>query len=234
MNHNSIPQKENAVSPVIGTILIVALTVILIAIIAAVIMPMADANDIGTVGLIVTPDKTTGLDVVFTGGEASQISDMKIFIDGEEIAGNYESGNAPGVGATYTFDKGNYPSGMRDVKITANINGTEQLIYTGKMNVVSSRWKFTENNRDFELEFMPNNQIKMTPYEDNEYDKVDELIFDWEKEPDGDNTLYYCFMEVEGKKVMVGTLKYHYDPGTGEETLSGNLDEKEFNFTRPK
>ena len=63
-------KKNDGVSPVIGTILLVAITVVLVAIIAAVVMGMT--NDIGSakiVGVQATSGSQTGqVNVTFTGG----------------------------------------------------------------------------------------------------------------------------------------------------------------------
>ena len=52
----SVAKKDDAVSPVIGTILLVAITVVLVAIVAAVVMGMVGGvGDSKTVGVTVTP-----------------------------------------------------------------------------------------------------------------------------------------------------------------------------------
>ncbi len=62
-------QNDEAVSPVIGVILMVAITVILAAVIAAFVFGMAGSTSATkNVGMTVSPDGTTGISILWQGG----------------------------------------------------------------------------------------------------------------------------------------------------------------------
>lgn len=98
----ALKKCESGVSPVIGTILLVAITVVLVAIIAAVVMGMSNGvSNTKSVGLTVTPIvvekshpgwsmKISGVNVLLTGGkDVSNLRKLTVFIEG---AGDNEEG----------------------------------------------------------------------------------------------------------------------------------------------
>ncbi|MDO5845055.1 MAG: type IV pilin N-terminal domain-containing protein [Methanocorpusculum sp.] len=71
-------KKDSAVSPVIGTILLVAITVVLVAIISAVVMGMTgNVGQTYTVGVKVTNDGSNTI-VTITGGDLKQMTEAYI------------------------------------------------------------------------------------------------------------------------------------------------------------
>ena len=136
-------KKDSAVSPVIGTILLVAITVILVAIIAAVVMPMVGGTSgAATVGVQVVPGTGTTyaktVEVTFTGGDYAKITKL-VATDGtntKDVAFNTGEKN-PSLGSTYhstAFDKAE----LTDIKLIATINGNEQIIWQGKLTLSNS------------------------------------------------------------------------------------------------
>ncbi|HJJ48601.1 MAG TPA: type IV pilin [Methanocorpusculum sp.] len=134
-----VSKKDSAVSPVIGTILLVAITVILVAIIAAVVMPMVSGTTgAATVGVQVVPSATAQqVDVTFTGGDYAKITALKL---GDQSAASFNdiSGStAPVLGKKYTSSGATY-SGVKDVILIATINGNDQIIWQGKLTFPAS------------------------------------------------------------------------------------------------
>ena len=130
-------KKDSAVSPVIGTILLVAITVILVAIIAAVVMPMVGGTSgAATIGIQVTPSETAKtIDIVFTGGDYAKLTSVKV-IAGTEDAATVTglASTAPTLGKIYTFTT-NKVDGVQDVKVIGMVNGNEQIIWQGKLTI---------------------------------------------------------------------------------------------------
>ena len=131
-------ERDNGVSPVIGTILMVAITVILIAICAAVIMPMVGGTTgAATIGVQVVPDGSEAA-ITFTGGDYAKITKL-VVTNGDEKSYTFAiASNTPvELGKVYTssdFDG----SGLEDVKVIATVNGNEQIIWQGKLNFPAS------------------------------------------------------------------------------------------------
>lgn len=87
----TISKKEPAVSPVIGTILLVAITVVLVAIIAAVVMGLADSEDGKKVGMNAQADNvnTARAKLILYGGESlSELVKLEM-IDQDSPYGEY-------------------------------------------------------------------------------------------------------------------------------------------------
>ena len=126
-------QNEEAVSPVIGVILMVAITVILAAVIAAFVFGLAGTTGSSkNVGITVTKNGTTAFDLTIQGG-----SDLPSVTDLECAFGNnsftqptgYTEGDIPPVGAIYTYDVGATNTGANFiVKATFN-DGSEQILF---------------------------------------------------------------------------------------------------------
>lgn len=130
---------ENAVSPVIGTILLVAITVILVAIVASVVMPMASGvGNAHIVGIQVSSyhvsDSDKGVDVSFVSGDLSQLKDISVQgFDGSDSfeftpAETYSSYS---VGPCYRYSC----SGSEAVVTVVGTfkDGSSQVLYNGEL-----------------------------------------------------------------------------------------------------
>ena len=131
-----ITKKNDGVSPVIGTILLVAITVVLVAIIAAVVMGMT--NDVGTshvVGVKVTQNATVPGNalITITGGQnAGELKTIYVYngTTPEPIVGTLTG--APVVGVPYNYYIG---TGQVALSIVGNFaDGSNQTIYTSTVN----------------------------------------------------------------------------------------------------
>ena len=129
-------KADSAVSPVIGTILLVAITVILVAIIAAVVMPMVGSTTgAATVGVQVVPDGTE-VAVTFTGGDYAKITALKI---ADKDTAKFTLDNPIVLGKTYKSSSASFTAGTpQDVKLIATINGNDQIIWQGKLTFASN------------------------------------------------------------------------------------------------
>ncbi|MCZ0860356.1 type IV pilin [Methanocorpusculum sp. MG] len=83
----SVAKKDEAVSPVIGTILLVAITVVLVAIVAAVVMGMVGGvGQSKTVGITAQPFSNTsvsGFTLTITGGpDAGSLVNITAYMEG--------------------------------------------------------------------------------------------------------------------------------------------------------
>jgi len=128
-------KKNDGVSPVIGTILLVAITVVLVAIISAVVMGMT--GDIGSskiVGVQVSPiDDSTSVLVTITGGaNAADLTNLSVYAGSTQLGAPTElTGTTVVVGMPYTFTTSAL-SGSYTVSVVGQFNdGTNQSIYTG-------------------------------------------------------------------------------------------------------
>ena len=126
-------KKNDGVSPVIGTILLVAITVVLVAIIAAVVMGMTgNVGNAHVVGVTVGQDssQTGGILVTITGGaDANQLSKIYVYNGTNTTVGNQTS---PVVGVPYAFVPG---VGQASISIIGTFPDGNQTIYTGTINV---------------------------------------------------------------------------------------------------
>lgn len=127
-----LSKDDHAVSPVMGTILLVAITVVLGAIIAAVILGLADGDDMKKVGMNAQPLKTGGssAQLVLYGGAALDELVKLEMIDQDSHHGfyvelwNITSGSAV-VGMPYTANGVAQPLTELDVYDTRiNVKGT--------------------------------------------------------------------------------------------------------------
>ncbi len=141
--------EEEAVSPVIGVILMVAIVVILAAVIAAFVFGMAGTSTTTkTVGLTVTytPALTDSIDVMFSGGaDLNGLQSFTVNQNGAEVAtpgidgqGQAGTGNeivplTPatrfGVGGIISVDTGTAIAGTRIAIIGRFQDGSTQIIY---------------------------------------------------------------------------------------------------------
>lgn len=130
---NKIKKCESGVSPVIGTILLVAITVVLVAIIAAVLMGLSNAEDGKKVGLNAQPSSEGGPDakLILYGGES--ISDLirLEMIDQDSSDGDYvevwniSTNGSVNVGLPYLAEKvARPPESMAVYDTRINVKGT--------------------------------------------------------------------------------------------------------------
>ncbi len=133
-------QNEDAVSPVIGVILMVAITVILAAVIAMFVFNMAgDVQSTKTVGVTA---KLQADDVVVTyvgGSDDASLQYLKIIVDGDtyysskttsdsNVVGSTDATNAgkPSVGTKMTIGVSNTPTQHTVTVVGKFADGTEQ------------------------------------------------------------------------------------------------------------
>jgi len=132
-------ENEEAVSPVIGVILMVAITVILAAVIAVFVFGMA--NDVETTKTVAATAKINGDDIIVTyqgGPDAEKVSwiNSTIYTATGSIATNGSGGTSaqtskqnPSVGYSVTFDSAGHADGDERVVITAEFDdGTTQVL----------------------------------------------------------------------------------------------------------
>ena len=122
---NQIYQKDDAVSPVIGVILMVAITVILAAVIAAFVFNMAGTINTSYI-VVTTANQVTenDIDITYQGGpDHDSLNWINISVDNTM---EHQELN-PDVGYTWTSANG---SAERDHVIVAGhfVDGTEQVI----------------------------------------------------------------------------------------------------------
>ena len=101
-------KNEDAVSPVIGVILMVAITVILAAVMAAFVFNM-DTPDIAPMASIKLTGTTSGgstFDLIHGGGDTIKWIDSRITVDGTDIitipTGEFKPGNKETITSNYT------------------------------------------------------------------------------------------------------------------------------------
>jgi len=148
-----ITKNEEAVSPVIGVILMVAITVILAAVIAAFVFGMGPPEKTPQANLKITADNSTGLTISHTGGDPILTKDTKISVywsngtvmpdynsvvldvfvsNGGTLAANANASFTPGMTYTNTSLKPDKNS-IIDVKILDVVSG--QFIATSRVSV---------------------------------------------------------------------------------------------------
>lgn len=126
--------SDDAVSPVVATILLVAIVVVLAAVVASTVIPMA--GNIGTVksvSAVVTLNDAGTLPVVTVvgGADAEYVEELTVYVSGTEEA--VISVPNPLVGKPYTSDLRDLGAvGRQTVSIAASFDdGTVQTLYTG-------------------------------------------------------------------------------------------------------
>jgi len=124
---------EDAVSPVIGVILMVAITVILAAVIAAFVFGLAGTTGSSkNVGLTVTKNGTDAFDITVQGGtDLPSVTDLTCAFGNNTFKQptGYTTGVAPVVGAQYTYVVGSTNTGSNFIiKATFN-DGSEQVLF---------------------------------------------------------------------------------------------------------
>ena len=137
-------KKNDGVSPVIGTILLVAITVVLVAIISAVVMGMT--NDIGSskiVGVQVTESQTADtLLVTITGGaNAGELTNLSVYAGSTPLTCAEANATThvlkPVVGKPYTFTYTGATTGQYTISVVGQFtDGTNQSLYSSKVGIV--------------------------------------------------------------------------------------------------
>ena len=122
-------ENEDAVSPVIGVILMVAITVILAAVIAAFVFGMTgNVQTTKTVAVTAHVDDSKHLVVTFQGGaDASSVENLTLRINGSAEWGNASSGT-PEIGFSFKSDAEIVPGDCHAVVIAKFKDGSEQVV----------------------------------------------------------------------------------------------------------
>ena len=130
-----ITKKNDGVSPVIGTILLVAITVVLVAIIAAVVMGMT--NDVGTshvVGVKVAQDTNASTPILLltiTGGDTNGLGNITMYA-GSNFVDVHKFG---GVGVPVAYNGTNLTVGQKAISVVGTFADGEQTIYSGSIYI---------------------------------------------------------------------------------------------------
>lgn len=131
--------EEEAVSPVIGVILMVAIVVILAAVIAAFVFGMAGSSGTSkNIGMTVSPNATDGIDILWQGGsDLNSLRTVNATSDGAELVGIEADGWSdatgtstahPEVGEMTTITGGDV-TGTRVIIIGTFTDGSSQVIF---------------------------------------------------------------------------------------------------------
>ena len=133
-------KKNDGVSPVIGTILLVAITVVLVAIISAVVMGMT--SGVGTSHVVgvkvsqVANDSASGnttLLVTITGGDATGLTHLTVY-NGSVIVGAKTA--FTGVGQPIKFTDAALLAGQGSISVVGTFTDGDQTIYIGTINLI--------------------------------------------------------------------------------------------------
>ena len=124
-------KEEEAVSPVIGVILMVAITVILAAVIGAFVFGMGGSlQSTYTVAVTATQTDSTHVDVTFQGGpDADLVVNLAINVNGTTTTAPTSTAN-PTTGSTWRVtDNTNVTSGRDHIVVTAEFaDGAKQVV----------------------------------------------------------------------------------------------------------
>ena len=129
-------RKDDAVSPIIATILLVAVVVVLVAVISATVLPMAgNIQTVKSASAVVTLNDAGTLPVVTLvgGADAGSMDRLTVYVSGTRdavisavnpVVGKPYSSKLPGLGAV----------GKQTVSIVGTFDdGTVQTLYTGTL-----------------------------------------------------------------------------------------------------
>lgn len=133
-------KKNDGVSPVIGTILLVAITVVLVAIISAVVMGMAgDVGNAHVVGVKVTQNNSVASELLltFTGGDVASVKGIAIY-SGSNMFNNSKFTPAVGVPMVIKMTTGGValPTGANSISVIGIFSDGNQTIWSGNLNMV--------------------------------------------------------------------------------------------------
>ena len=129
-------RKDDAVSPVVATILLVAVVVVLVAVISAAVLPMA--GDLGTVKSV---SVTVGLNdkgtlpvvTVIGGDDAEMLTNLTVYVSGYD--GVVLDTEKPVVGKPYIAEANmGITAGQHTVNVVGKVSdSTTQTLYTGTL-----------------------------------------------------------------------------------------------------
>ena len=130
-------KKNDGVSPVIGTILLVAITVVLVAIISAVVMGMA--GNVGTshvVGVKVVQGTDAAADnksllVTITGGDTTGLGNLTVYNGDKFVAVKEFTSVGVPLNFTGTTTTNKLGPGSASISIVGTFADGNQTIYTG-------------------------------------------------------------------------------------------------------
>ena len=128
-------RKDDAVSPVVATILLVAVVVVLVAVISAAVLPMA--GDLGTVKSVsvtvgLNADGTLPVVTVIGGDDAEMLTNLTVYVSGYD--GVVLDTEKPVVGKPYTATVNLDKKGAQTVNIVGKFSdSTTQTLYTGTL-----------------------------------------------------------------------------------------------------
>ena len=134
-------KKNDGVSPVIGTILLVAITVVLVAIISAVVMGMT--GGIGTshvVGVKVVPGENitangASLLVTITGGDITGLTKLTVY-NGSNLVNVSTATPSVGVPMQFYNATNKMTAGPASISVVGTFPDGNQTIYTGTINLI--------------------------------------------------------------------------------------------------
>jgi len=126
-------KNEEAVSPVIGVILMVAITVILAAVIGVFVFGLAGGiSSTKTVAIIATANSTGGLELVVHGGpDLNKVTELNITVDGA-LAGDYKATPYVGQVIGASEAEGEDIIGKRVIVVGTFSDGTEAILIDKK------------------------------------------------------------------------------------------------------
>lgn len=128
-------KKNDGVSPVIGTILLVAITVVLVAIISAVVMGMT--GGIGTshvVGVkVVQGGSNSAVLVTLTGGDITGLTNISVYNGTVQLSGPVPFTAVVGKPMNYSTTTTLGPTAS--ISVVGTFSDGNQTIYTGTINI---------------------------------------------------------------------------------------------------
>jgi len=139
----SVAKKDEAVSPVIGTILLVAITVVLVAIVAAVVMGMVggigDSKNVGVTAQPFANTTATGLIVTVTGGNnANMLVNITPYMN--DVTFEPLAIDNPKVGQPVTLIANNDEAINGQLTLTASFtDGTQAVILQNNVNIPATQ-----------------------------------------------------------------------------------------------
>ena len=129
-------RKDDAVSPVVATILLVAVVVVLVAVISAAVLPMA--GDLGTVKSVsvtvgLNADGTLPVVTVIGGDDAGMLTNLTVYVSETDEAVIVEDNPKVGILYSSKLSKLDY-AGQQTVNVVGNFSdSTTQTLYTGTL-----------------------------------------------------------------------------------------------------
>ena len=129
-------RKDDAVSPVVATILLVAVVVVLVAVISAAVLPMA--GDLGTVKSVsvtvgLNADGTLPVVTVIGGDDAGMLTNLTVYVSETDEAVIVEDNPKVGIPYSSKLSKLDY-AGQQTVNVVGKFSdSTTQTLYTGTL-----------------------------------------------------------------------------------------------------